>query len=125
MNKKLIETIDFLKKLFGNDFILNGLSSSKDNILNINNVTDNDLEIFFTCSLSKQYIFYDTCDGILYSYRPENDWFFKKAVTNAWDFNAIFKPIYWDNWGYWWRHYTFKIYGKEISRNYKLINIID
>ena len=110
------EVIEFFKSLFGDDFVLNGVSHTEGEILS----NDQDiLEKFFIGQLNKNTIWYDPIEGILYSYHPVEDSFFKKAVTNAWAFKYIFYPVFMDGWGGWYNEYKFQVYEKGIRGNYK------
>ena len=113
------EIIKFFKHLFGDDFELKGLSSEEGKILDIDKISDNEIESFFTNYLNKNTIWYDITYNVLYSYQPKNDWFFMKAVTNAWAFKYIFYPMFLDEWDGWYSDYKFKIYEKEFESRYK------
>ena len=119
------EIVDFFKKIFGEDFKLNGLSYKEGNIIPFNEENEKDIENFFIYNLIKNTIWYDDTEGILYSYKPEEDSFFKKVVTNAWAFKYIFYPLFIEGWGGWWSKYVFKVYEKKWEGNYKFKYTID
>ena len=120
--KELKRIIDFFKKIFGENFKLKGFSKKEKEIIYINDETD--IEIFFTIYLEKQTIWYDPCEGILYSYRPEEDFLFEKVHTNAWAFKYIFYPVFIENWD-WWNHYYFDVYKNEDFSRYTKKKTID
>lgn len=113
------KVIEFLKKIFGKDFELKSLSRKDGEILPISEIGKDDIEAFFCDYLSKNTIWYNPFDGVLYSYKPQEDSFFKKAVTNAWAFKYIFYPYFIKEWGGWWSNYVFHVYEKGMRGNYK------
>lgn len=119
------EIVDFFKEIFGEDFKLNGLSYKEGNIIPFNEENEKDIQDFFIYQLIKNTIWYDDTEGILYSYKPEEDSFFKKVVTNAWAFKYIFYPLFIEGWGGWWSKYVFKVYEKKWEGNYKFKYTID
>ena len=119
------EIVDFFKKIFGEDFKLNGLSYEEGNIIPFNEENEKDIKNFFIFNLVKNTIWYDNTEGILYSYKPEEDSFFKKVVTNAWAFKYIFYPLFIEGWGGWWSKYVFQVYEKKLEGNYKFKYTID
>ncbi len=100
--------VEFFKKVFDNDFKLNGLSTEEGKIEHITYSTD--IKDFFLYSLNKNTVWYNPFDGILYSYKPQEDSMFKKVFTNAWSFNYIFYPLFIENWGGCWKSYYFQVY---------------
>lgn len=114
------EIIEFFKKIFGDDFELKALSREEGERIYINETDEKTIEGFFTCWLEKNTVWYDPFNGVLFSYKPEDDSFFKKAVTNAWAFKYIFYPIFIEGWGGWWSNYVFHIYEKGLYGNYKM-----
>lgn len=122
MAQNIEKIIRFFKEIFGEDFKLNGLSSEEGKIECITESTD--IESFFM-GLSKTSIWYNPFDGILYSYKPQEDSMFKKVFTNAWAFCYIFYPLFIENWGGWWSNYYFQVYEKGLYGNYKTTKIIN
>jgi len=108
--------IDFFKKLFGDDFELKALSHEEGKITPISELSEKEIEDFFTNRLTKNAIWYDPFDGVLFSYRPKEDYLFKRVNTNAWAFKYIFYPLFTENWGGWWSDYVFHVYENEMSR---------
>ena len=117
--------IKFLKELFGDNFELKALSYKEGEILPINELDSEKLMLFFTMYLWQNTIWYNPFDKVLYSYKPQKDSFFKKAVTNAWAFKYIFYPYFIEDWGGWWSNYVFHIYEKGLSGNYKFQHTIN
>lgn len=122
MTQKIEKIVEFFKKIFGEDFKLNGLSFEEGKIEYITESTD--IERFFMC-LPTPTVWYNPFDGILYSYKPQEDSMFKKVFTNAWSFCYIFYPLFIENWGGWWSDYYFQVYEKGLYGNYKTIKIIN
>ena len=118
MAQNIEKIVDFFKKIFGDDFKLNGLSTEEGKIEYITEETD--ISSFFM-GLDKTTVWYNPFDGILYSYKPEEDSMFKKVFTNAWSFCYIFYPLFIENWGGWWSNYYFQVYEKGLHGNYKTI----
>ena len=118
------EIVEFFKKLFGDDFELKALSTEEGERLYIDKIDERKIWEFFMLHLEKNTIWYDPFNGILFSYKPEEDSFFKKVVTNAWAFKYIFYPIFVEGWGGWWSNYVFHIYEKGLYGNYKMKQII-
>lgn len=121
MAQNFEKIVDFFKKIFGDDFKLNGLSTEEGKIEYITEETD--ISSFFM-GLDKTTVWYNPFDGILYSYKPEEDSMFKKVFTNAWSFCYIFYPLFIENWGGWWSNYYFQVYEKGLHGNYKTIKLI-
>lgn len=121
MAQNIEKIVDFFKKIFGDDFKLNGLSTEEGKIEYITEETD--ISSFFM-GLDKTTVWYNPFDGILYSYKPEEDSMFKKVFTNAWSFCYIFYPLFIENWGGWWSNYYFQVYEKGLYGNYKTIKLI-
>jgi len=118
------EIVEFFKKLFGDDFELKALSTEEGERLYIDKIDERKIWEFFMLHLEKNTIWYDPFNGILFSYKPKEDSFFKKVVTNAWAFKYIFYPIFVEGWGGWWSNYVFHIYEKGLYGNYKMKQII-
>lgn len=121
MGQDFEEIVRFFKKIFGKDFKLNGLSTSEGKIEYITESTN--IKEFFM-NLYKTTIWYNPFDGILYSYKPQEDSMFEKVCTNAWGFRFIFYPLFVEGWGGWWSDYHFQVYKKGLYGNYKTIKII-
>ena len=118
------EIVEFFKKLFGDDFELKALSTKEGEKTYIDELNEEQIKNFFIFWLEKNTIWYDPFNGVLFSYKPEEDSFFKKAVTNAWAFKYIFYPIFIEGWGGWCSSYVFHIYEKGLYGNYKMKQII-
>ena len=122
MEKKIEIIVEFFKEIFGDDFKLNGLSTEEGEIKYITESTDEEIKNFFMLSLGV-YIWYNPFDGILYSYKPKEDSFFKIVFTNAWAFTYVFYPVFIEGWGGWWNNHYFQVYEKGLSGNYKTIDL--
>ena len=113
--------ISFLKKLFGEDFHLKAISRREGNITPID-ITNEKWSWAFT-EIYSNTLWYDPYEGVLYTYKPQEDAFFKKVITNAWGFRYIFAPIFIDGWGNYTRPYSFQVMEKGYSGLYKTILI--
>ena len=121
MTQKNETIVKFFKEIFGDDFKFNGLSVEEGKIEYIDNSTD--VSMFFL-GLDTTTIWYNPFEGILYSYKPQEDSMFKKVFTNAWGFKYIFYPLFIKDWGGWWSDYHFQVYEKGLYGNYKTIKMV-
>lgn len=121
----LNEITDFFKWIFGDDFELRAVSVQEGEILPIDGLSDAQIGRFFTDYLKKPTIFYNPFKKVLYSYKPEDDWYFKKVRTNAWGFKYIFYPLFVEDWGGWYNEYKFYLYEKEDGNLYHFVKKIE
>lgn len=131
MDSNLLKIINFFKKIFGEDFKLNGFSNKKNVIIHIDentrftDVTIERLNIISTSlfiDIHTKTLWYDPSEGILYTYPPQTDAFFKKVITNAWSFRYMFNPLFIKGWGDWSRVYSFQVLEKGKIGNYHTID---